>query len=97
MTAVKYDNSPVRRQDRLLEEEHAAELLRSGKLVICSGCRDSLREFGLYRWDPGSGRDRVLKEHDHAMDDIRYFAAMVAAGEGERGGLAAGYAEREAF
>ena len=25
------------------------------------------------------------------------FAAMVAAGEGERGGLAAGYAEREAF
>ena len=26
-----------------------AELLRSGKLVICSGCRDSLREFGLYR------------------------------------------------
>jgi len=74
-----------------------AELLRSGKLVICSGCRDSLREFGLYRWDPGSGRDRVLKEHDHAMDDIRYFAAMVAAGEGERGGLAAGYAEREAF
>ena len=31
MTAVKYDNSPVRRQDRLLEEEHAAELLRSGE------------------------------------------------------------------
>ena len=74
-----------------------AELLRSGKLVICSGCQDSLREFGLYRWDPRSGRDRVIKEHDHAMDDIRYFAATAAAGEGERSGLAAGYAEREAF
>ena len=31
MTAVKYDNSPVRRQDRLLVEEHAAELRRSGE------------------------------------------------------------------
>ena len=69
-----------------------AELLRAGKLVICTPCRDAIREFSLYRWDPsGAGGDRVCKEHDHAMDDIRYFAATVAA----RGsGFFAGSVER---
>ena len=28
--------------------------------------------------------DKVIKKHDHAMDDIRYFAVTVAAG-GEKG------------
>lgn len=57
-----------------------ARLLKEGKLVICSPCRDAIREFGLYRWDTsGSGGDRVVKEHDHAMDDIRYFASTIAA------------------
>lgn len=53
-----------------------AELLRNGRLVICKGCGDALREFHLYRWEDG-GQDRVRKEHDHAMDEIRYFAAAV--------------------
>ena len=73
-----------------------ARLLQERKLVICEGCRDSLREFQLYRWEEGGGRDRVRKEHDHAMDDIRYFAATVAAkGTGEY--WSAGYVERKAF
>lgn len=25
----------------------------------------------------GGGKDRVRKEHDHAMDDMRYFVATV--------------------
>ena len=59
-----------------------ARLLKSGKLVICQGCRDAIREFGLYCWDEDTGgQDRVKKEHDHAMDEIRYFAATVAAKE----------------
>lgn len=73
-----------------------AGLLREGRLVICEGCRDTLREFQLYCWEPGGGRDRVRKAHDHAMDDIRYFAATVAAKEcGDIWG--AGYVERKAF
>ena len=70
-----------------------AELLRAGKIVICSPCRDAIREFGLYCWDTsGTGGDRVVKSNDHAMDDIRYFAATVAAKNG--GSFFAGSVER---
>ena len=58
-----------------------AQLLLNGTLVICDTCTDSIREFGLYRWEEDTARDRVRKQDDHAMDDIRYFAATVAAPE----------------
>ena len=55
-----------------------ARLLKEGKLVICRGCEDAIREFSLYRWEEaGDGQDRVKKEHDHAMDDMRYFVSTV--------------------
>lgn len=54
-----------------------SDCLKSGKLVICDTCPDCIRELGEYLWEPGGGRDRVRKEHDHAMDDMRYFAATV--------------------
>ena len=74
-----------------------AQLLKSGRLVICKGCRDAIREFGLYRWDDRSqGQDQVRKEHDHAMDEIRYFAATVAGKDG-RNGWFAGSVERKTF
>ena len=73
-----------------------ARLLKAGKLVICRGCEDAIREFSLYRWEEqGDGQDRVRKEHDHAMDEIRYFAATVAAKE-EKGWFA-GSVERRIF
>ncbi|HIR83891.1 MAG TPA: PBSX family phage terminase large subunit [Candidatus Galloscillospira excrementavium] len=73
-----------------------AELLRQGKLVICEGCRDAIREFSLYCWDRTAGEDRVRKEHDHAMDEIRYFAATVAA-KRTGGYIGAGHVERRRF
>lgn len=74
-----------------------ARLLKSGKIVICKGCGDAIREFSLYRWDDrGQGQDQVRKENDHAMDEIRYFAATVAGKEGG-GGVFAGCVERGAF
>ena len=74
-----------------------AWLLKSGRLVICRGCDATVREFGLYRWDDRSqGQDQVRKEHDHAMDEIRYFAATVA-GKESLGGVFAGSVERRAF
>ncbi len=54
-------------------------LLESGRLKICDGCTDTIREFGTYSWDENSSEDRVVKEFDHAMDDIRYFCATIAA------------------
>lgn len=54
-----------------------ADLLKSGRIVLCDTCPDCLREMGQYRWAEG---DRVRKEHDHAMDDLRYFAVSVADG-----------------
>ena len=73
-----------------------AGLLREKKLVICRGCDDALREFRLYCWADRGGQDRVRKEHDHAMDEIRYFAATVAAGR-EPPYLGAAYVERTRF
>ena len=55
-----------------------ADLLKAGKLVICEGCDDAIREFSLYSWDERrSDRDAPLKLFDHAMDDIRYFCNTV--------------------
>ena len=69
-----------------------SDCLKNGSIVICEGCGDCLRELGEYVWDTGSGEDRVKKEHDHAMDDMRYFVSTVL---GEKsGGFAACAVER---
>jgi PBSX family phage terminase large subunit len=52
-------------------------LLQNGKILIHSSCEDAIREFGIYRWDEDSTEDRVIKEFDHAMDDIRYFCNTI--------------------
>lgn len=54
-----------------------ASLLKAGLLQVSESCEDTIREFGLYRWDDKGETDRVIKENDHAMDDIRYFCATV--------------------
>ena len=56
-------------------------LLQAGLIKIHESCADSRREFGLYAWDEKSPEDRVLKEFDHAMDDIRYFCYTIFAPE----------------
>ena len=55
-----------------------SDCLKDGRVVICEGCRDCLREMDEYVWDLSSeAKDRVKKENDHAMDDMRYFVATV--------------------
>ena len=54
-----------------------SDLLKSGRLVICDTCADCLRETEQYVWDLKAGKDAVKKEHDHAMDDMRYFVSTV--------------------
>ena len=57
-----------------------SDALKEGRIVICEGCSDCIREMDEYVWDLSSGaKDRVKKEHDHAMDDMRYFVSTVLA------------------
>ena len=52
-----------------------SSLLKAGRLQFCENCKDTIREFYLYRWsDEG---DVPVKEFDHAMDDVRYFCMAV--------------------
>lgn len=54
-----------------------SDALLQKKIRFSPLCRDSIREFSLYRWDSSSSKDSVRKENDHAMDDIRYFVSTV--------------------
>ena len=70
-----------------------SDCLKSGKAVICEGCGDCLREMEEYVWDlSGGNKDKVKKEHDHAMDDMRYFCSTVL--KEKAGGFAACAVER---
>lgn len=51
--------------------------LKSGKIKVTPECKGILAEFGLYRWDAKAAKDTVIKENDHAMDDMRYFCYTV--------------------
>lgn len=44
--------------------------LSSGRLKVFKSCQNWLYEFRLYRRDE---KGRVVKENDHAMDEMRYF------------------------
>ena len=80
MEVLRRRGLPVRKADNdvLSGIRLTSDLLKAGKVVICEGCTDCLREMDEYVWDLSAGeRDRVRKEHDHAMDDMRYFVATV--------------------
>ncbi len=86
---------PVRKakNDVLAGIRLTADLLKAGKVVICEGCEDCLRELDSYVWDLQAGGDRVKKENDHAMDDMRYFVSTVLGSTGD--GFAACSVERK--
>ena len=72
-----------------------AQKLKDGKIVICDGCVNCLMEMEEYVWDLRDGsRERVRKEHDHAMDDMRYFVATALSGGSD--GFVVGSVERKA-
>ena len=55
-----------------------SDALKDGRIIICEGCDDCIREMDEYVWDLRDGqKDRVKKENDHAMDDMRYFVSTV--------------------
>lgn len=65
------------RNDVLNGIRNTATYLKNGNIKIHRSCVDSIAEFGLYRWDDKAKDDSVVKENDHAMDDIRYFCNTI--------------------
>lgn len=56
---------------------NTASMLNAGLIRIHESCTDCIREFGAYSWDSKKTEDAVVKENDHAMDDVRYFVQTV--------------------
>ena len=50
-----------------------ATALNTSLLFINRPCVNTIREFGLYRWDEKASDDKPLKENDHALDAVRYL------------------------
>jgi len=94
ITALRQAGYPVEKADNNVLDgiRTTADALKSGKIVICEGCQDCLREMEAYCWESGR-RDAPKKENDHAMDDLRYFAMSVMKPRG--GGFAAIWVERK--
>ena len=54
-----------------------ARFLEKGNIKIHESCKDAINEFGLYSWNDKSSVDEVVKDNDHAMDEIRYFCNTI--------------------
>ena len=79
ITALRKRGYSVRKanNDVLDGIRRTAVYLKNGNIKIHRSCVDAIAEFGLYRWDDKATADTVIKENDHAMDEIRYFANTI--------------------
>lgn len=51
--------------------------IKSGRLKFHENCKRTIEEFGLYSWDKDAPEDKVIKENDHCMDQMRYLTMTV--------------------
>lgn len=59
------------------------DYLKRRKILINESCSDIIREFSLYSWDKNSNTDAVIKENDHALDEMRYFCTTILAAKSQ--------------
>lgn len=55
-------------------------LLNTGGIFFLRKCKNTIQEFGSYIWDVKAcerGEDKPIKQHDHAMDAVRYFCFTI--------------------
>lgn len=63
----------------------AGSLFAKGDLYLSDSMKRTISEIQAYTWDPKAtekGEDKPLKENDHCMDAMRYFAYTVLKGGG---------------
>ncbi len=54
--------------------------LNLGNILFLKVCVNTIKEFGSYIWDAKAcerGEDKPIKQHDHAMDAVRYFCYTI--------------------
>lgn len=54
--------------------------MNTGKIVFSPNCTNLFKELASYVWDEKAaehGEDKPVKQHDHAMDAMRYFVYKV--------------------
>ena len=54
--------------------------LNNGEIIFLACCVNAIKEFASYIWDAKAcerGEDRPIKQHDHAMDAVRYFCYTI--------------------
>lgn len=60
---------------------YTSDCIKNGRILFNDCCENTFAEFVSYIWDTKhaekTGEDKPLKEHDHAMDDIRYFCYTI--------------------
>lgn len=55
-------------------------VLNEEKIMIHESCVNTIMEFASYVWDAKAcerGEDKPIKQHDHAMDALRYFVYTI--------------------
>lgn len=68
------------RNDVLDGIRYVSTQLNLEKIAFHSRCKNTIMEFGSYIWDAKAcerGEDKPIKQHDHAMDAVRYFCFTV--------------------
>jgi PBSX family phage terminase large subunit len=68
------------RNDVLDGIRYVGTLLNLEKILFSKKCKNTIKEFGTYIWDKKAcerGEDKPIKQHDHAMDAVRYFCFTV--------------------
>lgn len=78
-TILKYGEYDVRKaiNDVLNGIQTVTKYLNAGVLKFHESCEMTFKEFDSYSWKDDVSIDAVIKENDHAMDEIRYFCYTI--------------------
>ena len=62
-------------------------LLQADRIKIHHSCTGLISEMGQYMWDKDAAEDTVIKEFDHAADQMRYFCSTIMEREVRSSGI----------
>lgn len=69
---LRREDFPAREADKAVETGIRYVSSLRDHLQVTENCQAVIDEFNQYRYKDGGDSDNVLKEHDHAMDALRY-------------------------